>query len=64
MCIRDRVNPYDTHGTAETVQQALQMPLEERRERHQMLLSHIRAQDVHWWRRTFLEALREAESVR
>src|SRR5206468_2988065 len=36
------VNPYDTHGTAETVQQALQMPLEERRERHQKLLARIR----------------------
>jgi trehalose 6-phosphate synthase len=40
------------------------MPLEERRERHQMLLSHIRAHDVHWWQRTFLGALREAQSVR
>ena len=35
------VNPYDTHGTAETVQQALQMPLEERRERHQKLLARM-----------------------
>ena len=41
------VNPYDTHGTAETVQQALQMPLEERRARHQRLLQRIREQDVH-----------------
>ena len=58
------VNPYDTHGTAETVQQALQMPLEERRERHQKLLSRIREQDIHWWRRSFLDALREAASER
>jgi trehalose 6-phosphate synthase len=58
------VNPYDTHGTAETVQQALQMPLEERRERHQKLLSRIREHDIHWWRRSFLEALREAPSER
>ena len=57
-------NPYDTHGTAETVQQALQMPLEERRERHQKLLSRIREQDIHWWRRSFLDALREAASQR
>ena len=46
------------------MQQALQMPLEERRERHQKLLSRIREQDVHWWRRSFLDALRAAESVR
>ena len=51
------VNPYDTHGTAETLQQALRMPLEERRARHQKLLARIREQDVHWWRKTFLEAL-------
>ncbi|MEO5736272.1 MAG: alpha,alpha-trehalose-phosphate synthase (UDP-forming) [Variovorax sp.] len=54
------VNPYDTHGTAEVMQQALQMPLEERRHRHQKLLQGIRDQDVHWWRRTFLQALSEA----
>ncbi|MEG1454614.1 MAG: hypothetical protein RSC66_03455, partial [Comamonas sp.] len=29
------VNPYDVHGTAAVVQQALQMPLQERRQRHQ-----------------------------
>jgi len=57
------VNPYDTHGTAETIQQALHMPLEERRARHQKLLSRIREQDVHWWRRTFLDALRDAPGV-
>ena len=53
------VNPYDTHGTAETIQQALQMPLEERQRRHQLLLNNIRTFDVHWWRRTYLEALAE-----
>ena len=47
----------DTHGTAETVQQALHMPLDERRVRHQKLLSSIREQDIHWWRRSFLDAL-------
>jgi trehalose 6-phosphate synthase len=51
------VNPYDTMRTAETIQRALQMPLEERQRRHQALLDRIRAQDVHWWRRRFLEAL-------
>mgnify|MGYP003518209864 FL=1 len=56
------VNPYDTHGTAETIQQALQMPLEERQRRHQLLLNNIRTFDVHWWRRTYLEALAETEA--
>ena len=58
------VNPYDTHGTAETVQQALQMPLEERRHRHQRLLANIREQDIHWWRRSFLDALGRATTPR
>jgi len=51
------VNPYDAHGTAEVIQRALRMPQEERRERHQKLLKGIREQDVHWWRRSFLDAL-------
>ncbi len=51
------VNPYDTHGTAESIQLALQMPLPERQRRHQKLLERIRSQDVHWWRKTYLDAL-------
>jgi trehalose 6-phosphate synthase len=53
------VNPYDTHGTAESIQVALQMPLAERQKRHQKLLERIRQQDVHWWRRSFLKTLTE-----
>ncbi len=53
------VNPYDTAHTAEAMQRALQMPLEERRQRHQALLQRIRDQDVHWWRNNFLDALNE-----
>jgi trehalose 6-phosphate synthase len=51
------VNPYDVHGTAEAIQQALRMPLEERQRRHQKLLARIREHDVHWWRRRFLDTL-------
>jgi len=51
------VNPYDVHGTAESIQQALQMPLAERQQRHQLLLQGIRQQDVHWWQDRFLSAL-------
>ena len=51
------VNPYDIYGTAEATQRALQMPLEERQNRHQKLLERIRSQDVHWWRKAFLKAL-------
>ena len=51
------VNPHDIDGTAETIQQALRMPLEERRARHARLLEGLRSHDVHWWARGFLEAL-------
>lgn len=54
------VNPYGVHGTAETIQQALRMPLEERQRRHQALLARIREHDVHWWRRRFLDTLAQA----
>jgi trehalose 6-phosphate synthase len=35
------VNPYDVQGTAQTIQRALLMPLEEKIERHQALLAGI-----------------------
>jgi trehalose 6-phosphate synthase len=56
------VNPYDIHGTAQALQRALSMPLAERRERHAALMHAIRRDDVHAWRRAFLEALVEAPS--
>jgi trehalose 6-phosphate synthase len=51
------VNPYDIPGTAQAIQRALQMPLEERQRRHAALLADVREQDVHHWRRSFLDAL-------
>jgi trehalose 6-phosphate synthase len=53
------VNPYDTQATADTIQLALHMPLDERRQRHERLLEEVRRHDVHWWRRRFLAALTE-----
>ncbi|BCG04306.1 alpha,alpha-trehalose-phosphate synthase (UDP-forming) (plasmid) [Paraburkholderia sp. PGU19] len=55
------VNPYDTQGTAEAIQRALTMPLEERIQRHEALLSRIRKLDVHWWCSSFLHALKHVE---
>jgi trehalose 6-phosphate synthase len=51
------VNPYDTHGTAQAIQRALHMPLDERQERHNLLLARIKEHDVHWWSQSFLKAL-------
>ena len=56
------VNPYDTEATAGAIQLALQMPLEERRERHVALMRTIQRQDVHWWCDTFLDTLAKAKA--
>ena len=51
------VNPYDIESTAQAIQQALRMPLDQRRNRHCALLQRIKEQDVHGWRNAFLGAL-------
>ncbi len=51
------VNPYDVDDVANAMQRALNMPFEERAERHQALLKRVRARDVRHWRETFLGAL-------
>jgi len=56
------VNPYDTEGTAGAIQLALQMPLEERRARHQAMLENCRRYDVHWWCDSFLGALAKTQA--
>jgi trehalose 6-phosphate synthase len=56
------VNPYDTQATADAIQKALHMPLDERRQRHRRLLAEIRAHDVHWWRETYLKTLTETQT--
>lgn len=55
------VNPYDAHSTADSIDQALQMPLAERIQRHQKLLARIQAEDVHWWCQRFLHALDQCQ---
>jgi len=51
------VNPYDRRGVADGLQTAIEMPLEERRYRHQAMLAKLRRNDIHAWNRRFLEAL-------
>lgn len=56
------VNPYDTEGTAAAILLALQMPPEERRNRHEAMMRTVRKYDVHWWCESFLAALDEAQA--
>jgi len=52
------VNPYDSESVANALAQALAMPLDERRARHQALLAVVSGYDVERWQREFLTALR------
>jgi len=51
------VNPYDVEEMADAIKFALDMGLQERRERHQALLDGIRTDDTFDWYRSFLAAL-------
>jgi trehalose 6-phosphate synthase len=51
------VNPYDLQGVADALQRALNMPLEERRERWQALMKGLRTQHVAAWTESYLAAL-------
>jgi trehalose 6-phosphate synthase len=52
------VNPYDAESVASALAQALAMPLEERRARHELLYGKLCEYDVNRWQREFLTALR------
>ena len=54
------VNPYDLDGVADAIAAAVAMPLEERRERWQAMLDHLRHHDITAWRQHFLATLRAA----
>ena len=52
-----QVNPFDTDETAEVLRIALEMPLEERRERWEGLMAAARKHRVSNWAVSYLEAL-------
>jgi trehalose 6-phosphate synthase len=51
------VNPYNIDDTADALQQALKMPLSERKQRHAALLNRVTKHDVRHWRKSFLKVL-------
>ena len=53
------VNPYDVEGVAEAIQKALEMPLEERRERWENSMRVLRSNSAEIWFRTFVARLAE-----
>jgi len=48
------VNPYDTEMVAKTIHRALNMPLNERKKRWQVLYQNVVEEDINWWRQRFL----------
>jgi trehalose 6-phosphate synthase len=52
-----QANPHDRHGMALALQIALNMPLAERKRRHEKLLAAIRERDIHSWYGCFLRDL-------
>ena len=51
------VNPYDIDAMADTFDEALTMPDEERRVRMRALRQRIASRDVHHWAKSFIDAL-------
>lgn len=51
------VNPYDRDEVADGIAHALNMPLDERRERHAAMLATLRRNDITAWRTRFVDAL-------
>lgn len=51
------VNPYDSEATAATIKRALDMPLEERKERWTAMMATVESNTVDRWCETFLAVL-------
>jgi len=54
------VNPYDARGMAHAIQQAFNMPLAERRERHQAMIDVLRKNSITAWHTSFVDTLESA----
>ncbi len=55
------VNPHETEGMAQALKRALDMPLQERRERYERMMTVLLRQDIDQWAESFLDALIPAE---
>ncbi|MEZ2131962.1 MULTISPECIES: alpha,alpha-trehalose-phosphate synthase (UDP-forming) [unclassified Sinorhizobium] len=57
------VNPYDIEGTANALARALNMSIEERRERWSRMMTHLLEHDVSRWCEDFLSDLTQPEKA-
>ena len=51
------VNPHETDAVAAALKRALEMPLDERRERHASMLAHLLKNDINQWTRSYTSTL-------
>jgi trehalose 6-phosphate synthase len=51
------VNPYDRRGVGGGIKKAIEMPVDERRNRHGEMIAALRRNDIHSWCKTFISAL-------
>ena len=58
------VNPYDTEAISDAIAQALSMPFDERRERHEDLFTNLSKNDSKFWGDRFINALKQPASER
>lgn len=54
-----QVNPYDQNGLAQSIKDALEMPLSEKKERLAGLKATIEELDVHNWADAFMDSMRQ-----
>lgn len=58
------VNPYDRDGVADGIATAIELPLGERKERHQQMIDVLKENDIHVWCKRFLSSLTEVSRSR
>ena len=58
------VNPHETDAVAAALKRALEMPLDERRERHAPMLSHLSKNDIKRWARSYTSTLVDSRTGR
>jgi trehalose 6-phosphate synthase len=51
------VNPHETEGVAAALKRALDMPLEERRQRYKKMFEHLARNDIERWAKNYLGTL-------
>ena len=58
------VNPHETDAVAAALKRALEMPLDERRERHAPMLAHLLKNDIGRWARSYTSTLVDGRTRR